>query len=161
MTLLLTASDVVALLDYDTCIAAVEDAFRQKAPAAGMLGTHVEGGGFHVKAAVIGNRYVAKINANFPGNPASNGLPTVQGVLALFDATDGQILAVMDSMEITTIRTAAASAVAAKYLARKDSRTMTIIGFGNQGRSHLQAVKRVRDIDSVFSFDVGQDFTMG
>ena len=45
--------------------------------------------------------YAAKINANFPANPVARGLPTIQGVLALFDATNGMLLALMDSMEIT------------------------------------------------------------
>jgi len=54
------------------------------------------------------------LNANFPGNPSAHGLPTIQGVVGLFDATNGRLLALLDSMEITTLRTAAATAVAAK-----------------------------------------------
>ena len=57
------------------------------------------------------------MNANFPGNPDRHGLPTIQGVIALFDAADGRLLALLDSIEITSLRTAAATAVAAKYLA--------------------------------------------
>lgn len=54
-----------------------------------------------------------KINANFPGNP-QKGLPTIQGLVALYDGDNGQPLAVMDSIEVTALRTAAATAVAAK-----------------------------------------------
>jgi ornithine cyclodeaminase/alanine dehydrogenase-like protein (mu-crystallin family) len=125
-TLLLTRADVRALLDLDACIDAVEAAFRAHADGAslslGVLGTHVPGGGFHVKTAGLMSSarspsgrayYAAKVNANFPANPAQRGLPTIQGVIALHDAEDGRLLALLDSMEITTLRTAAATAVAA------------------------------------------------
>jgi alanine dehydrogenase len=160
-TLVLTRSDVAALLDYESCITAVEDAFRAFAAgdvlAPGAIGTHVSGGGFHVKTAGLKSPrgfYATKTNGNFPENPVTTGLPTIQGVISLHDANDGRLLAVMDSMEITTIRTSAASAVAAKYLSREDSRSALIIGCGNQGRSHLRALLRVRGMDRVTAFDM-------
>lgn len=157
MTLVLTRSDVKRLLDYDSCIDAVEAAFRSSAVIpASVMGTHVDGGGFHVKAAGLDRVYAVKTNANFPGNPSARGLPTIQGVLSLHDAVDGRLLALMDSIEITSIRTAAATAVAARHLARKDSKTVTIIGCGIQGRSQLRALRRVRPIERVFAFDVNQ-----
>ena len=92
-TLLLTRRDVVALLPLPSCIAAVEDAFRRHglgtAPPPGILGLPAEGGGFHIKAGRLDGWFAAKLNANFPGNPARNGLPTVQGVIALFAAGTG------------------------------------------------------------------------
>jgi alanine dehydrogenase len=159
-SLLLSRADIRALLDMDSCIAAVEAAFQAAADSAtlppGALGTHATEGGFHVKAAGLTRGrayYAAKINANFPGNPARHGLPTVQGVVALHDANNGVLLALMDSMEITTLRTAAATAVAAKYLARTDARTVAILGCGVQGRSHLRALARVRPIELVYAWD--------
>src|SRR5438045_2844083 len=119
-TLLLSRSTIHRLLPLPDCIDAVERAFIAQAEArtmpAGVLGTHVANGGFHVKTCgLLGDRpyYVAKINANFPGNP-SRGKPTIQGVLALYDATDGTVLALMDSAEVTRIRTGAATGVVAK-----------------------------------------------
>src|SRR5687767_5369566 len=107
-TLVLTRSDVARLLGVDDCIDAVERAFRMHAGgmtlAPGILGTHVEGGGFHVKTAgLLAERrvFATKVNANFPGNPARNGLPTIQGVIALFDADDGRLFALLDSIEVT------------------------------------------------------------
>jgi ornithine cyclodeaminase/alanine dehydrogenase-like protein (mu-crystallin family) len=106
-TRVLTRRDVRDLLDMDACIAAVDDAFRAHADGAtlppGVIGTHVPNGGFHVKTAGLrdarGRAYFAmKINANFPGNPARRGLPTIQGVISLHDATDGSLLALLDSM---------------------------------------------------------------
>ena len=155
MTLLLTRSDVAALLDLDTCIAAVEEAFRlhgEGGADTGVLGIHVPQGGFHIKAGVLRLRrpyFAAKTNANFPNNPAAHGLPTIQGVIVLADAEVGTPLALLDSMEITTLRTGAATAVAAKYLARPDARSAAIIGCGNQGRVQLRALSRVRPLASV------------
>src|SRR3954465_6921019 len=113
-TLLLTRRDVTALLSQDDCIGAVERAFRMRGEGRtsppGVLGLHVEGGGFHVKAAVLeaGRAYfAAKLNANFPGNRRFD-LPTIQGVIALCDASTGVLLALIDSIEITVLRTAAA-----------------------------------------------------
>jgi alanine dehydrogenase len=125
-----------------------------------VLGTHVVDGGFHVKTAgLVGSAgarayFAAKINANFPGNPARHGLPTIQGAITLHDAADGVLLAVLDSMEITTLRTAAATAVAARALARADARVLTVLGCGIQGRSQLLAMSRVRSLERVFAWDL-------
>jgi len=159
-TLFLSRADVAGLLGIDECIAAVEAAFRAQAEGrvipAGVLGSHVEGGGFHVKVAglELDRRYfAAKINANFPGNPDRFGLPTIQGVIALFDAERGFPLALLDSVEITGIRTAAATAVAAKYLARADADSATIVGCGVQGRWQLRALSRLRTLRTVLAVD--------
>lgn len=159
MTLLLTRGDVAALLTLDECIAAVEQAFALQAEGKvlgpGVLGLNVPRGGFHVKAAglPLGRFYVAaKLNANFPDNPAQ-GLPTIQGVVVLSDGETGQPLALMDSMEITALRTGAATAVAARYLARPDARVATIVGCGRQGRIQLAALASVRKLERVYAVD--------
>lgn len=163
-TLILSRCDVQALLDLPSCIDAIESALRLQAAGAalgpGVLGTHVEGGGFHVKAAgLMGQRprYAAKINANFPENRRVCDLPTIQGVIALFDAANGSLLAILDSIEITRLRTAAASAIAAKHLAPAHPRILTIVGCGTQGRAHLLSMASVRAFDRVFAFDVDRE----
>jgi alanine dehydrogenase len=166
MTLILGRSDVRQLLDLPTCIEAVEDALRQHAAGGSIppqvLGARVPGGTFHVKAAGLSSRvlagaghamFAAKVNANFPGNPAARGLPTIQGVLSLFDAEDGRLLALIDTMEITSIRTAAATAVAAKHLARPDAGEMTICGCGEQAANQTRALDSVRSLRRVMAFD--------
>lgn len=160
MTLILTGEEIAALLPMSECIAAVERLFvahaRGELKTPSVLGVPVKGGGFHVKAAAaeIDRRYfAAKVNANFPGNGARSGLPTIQGILLLFDAEDGSPLAVMDSAEITAIRTAAATAVAAKYLARPDASAVTVCGCGAQSRSQLLAIMEVRQVARVFAYD--------
>ncbi len=155
--LLLTGADVARLLPMAGCIAAVERAFQAlaegRAPPPGVLGTHVEGGGFHIKTAVLDGYYAAKINGNFPGNPAWSGLPTIQGVAILADARDGRPLAIMDSIELTARRTGAATALAARHLARADARVAAIVGCGRQAMSQVEALKAVRPLARIQAFD--------
>jgi alanine dehydrogenase len=81
-------------------------------------------------------------------------LPTVIGTIILNDPRTGVPIAILDGTYITAMRTGAAGAVAAKYLSREDSSTITIVGTGVQGRSQLLALCEVRDIRRVFAFDV-------
>jgi ornithine cyclodeaminase/alanine dehydrogenase-like protein (mu-crystallin family) len=159
--LFLDRQDVIALLPMEECMAAVERAFAahatRKLPAApGVLRTHVGDGGFHVKAAAMGSApgfYAAKINANFPANPVRHAMPTIQGMIGLFDTANGRPLALLDSIEITTLRTAAASAIAARLLALPDAATLLVCGCGNQGRAHLRALLKVRSLRRVLACD--------
>ena len=157
MTLILTAADVAELLTWDDCIDAVERAFRAhgagKLHAPGVSSAHLGRGAVHIKTAAFVGYFAAKANANFPGNAP---LPTIQGVLLLFDESNGIPLAVMDSIEITARRTAAATAVAAKYLARNGN-CVEIYGCGRQGYAQLEALSRVFNIESVIAHDVDQD----
>jgi len=163
-TLLLRRSDVEELLNLDECVAAVERIFRSlgqgRIPTPGILGVKALGGGLHVKAGLLPgdrNYVVAKLNANFPGNNARFGLPTIQGVIVLFDAENGVPLAIIDSIDITIKRTAATSAVAAKYLAQKVSSAATICGCGQQGRAHLRALLLVLPLTKIYAFDVDEN----
>jgi ornithine cyclodeaminase/alanine dehydrogenase-like protein (mu-crystallin family) len=160
-TRILRRSEVAQLLTLPDCITAVESAFRLlgegKVALPGILGMHVGEGGFHIKAAVMdaGRAYfAAKSNANFPDNPRLRGLPAIQGTVSLCDASNGYPLALMDSIEITILRTAAATAVAARHLARADSAAITICGCGNQGRAQLRALRHVLPrLQRAYAFD--------
>jgi len=158
--LVLSRSDIVRLMAYEDYVVAVEAAFvaaekgRAVAPPAAAL--HVPDGSFHAKgAALLGEGAVTaiKINGNFPGNPAANGLPTVQGVIYLADGQNGRPLAVMDSIEVTINRTAAATTLAARHLARPDSRIVTICGAGVQGRIQLIAIAAEARLERVHIWD--------
>ena len=156
----LDSTAVRGLLSIQECIAVVERAFRLhgegKTPQPGVLGIHAEHGTFHIKAGTLdlGRPYfAAKTNANFPGNLERYGLPTIQGVIALFDADRGTPVAILDSIEITSLRTGAATAVAARYLARADAAVATICGCGVQGRTQLAAVAVVRTLTRAHAVD--------
>jgi len=162
--LVLSRADIVRLMDYADYVDAVEAAFRSAvegqavAPPASAL--HVPSGSFHAKgAALLGDdaKVAIKINGNFPGNPASNGLPTVQGVIYLADGANGRPLAVMDSIEVTINRTAAATTLAARHLARADSRVATICGAGVQGRIQLVAIAAAAKLERIHVWDTNQD----
>ena len=158
--LILSRTDIARLMDYGDYVDAVEAAFRAAvegravAPPASAL--HVPDGSFHAKgAALLGEevKVAIKINGNFPGNPAANGLPTVQGVIYLADGADGRPLAVMDSIEVTINRTGAATTLAARHLARAESRVATICGAGVQGRIQLTAIAAAIRLERVHVWD--------
>ena len=162
-TLLLTGRDVAALLTIEECITAVELAFKMhgegKTSPPGILGVHARNGGFHIKAGLLDldrSYFAAKCNANFPENSKRFGLPTIQGIVVLCDAENGYPLAVMDSIELTIQRTGASTGVAAKYLAKPDSKVATIIGCGNQGRISLRALTQVLPIERAWAYDRDQ-----
>jgi ornithine cyclodeaminase/alanine dehydrogenase-like protein (mu-crystallin family) len=159
-TLLLGQADIARLMVLCDYIDAVEQAFARL--AAGRMSVpdvvHIPApqGAVHVKsAAFIGDpSYVAvKVNANFPQNPRVNSLPTIQGAMVLCDGKNGSLLAILDSGEVTAMRTGAATAVAARYLARADSTVATIIGCGIQGRVQLLSLIEVLPLKMVFAFD--------
>jgi ornithine cyclodeaminase/alanine dehydrogenase len=104
----------------------------------------------HLKAAGI------KWVSGNPGNQAK-GLPYISGLLILNDPETGIPLAVMDATWITGKRTGAASAVAAKYLARKDSSSLGVIACGVQGRSHLEAFAHLFPLQKVRAYDIRPD----
>ncbi|MFI6334007.1 ornithine cyclodeaminase family protein [Streptomyces sp. NPDC050535] len=91
---------------------------------------------------------VAKIGSVNPRNAAA-GLPTVHAVINVLDPVTGQPVAVMDGTAVTTLRTAAASAVAFDALATADSTELGVLGSGTQALAHVRAVARVREVRSV------------
>jgi ornithine cyclodeaminase/alanine dehydrogenase-like protein (mu-crystallin family) len=158
---ILSRRQVLELLSLRDCIAAVETAFRLHAEGRtlgpGVLGVPAgHRGGFHIKAAgLLGPRgyFAAKTNANFPDNPERLGLPTIRGTVMLADADTGEPLAMMDSASVTALRTGAATAVAAKYLARPGSRAATVVGCGAQGEIQLAAIAAVLPLEQVWVLD--------
>src|SRR5919197_387105 len=150
--------DRIALRD---CIDAVEQVFRLHAEGRtlrpGVLAVPGTDVGFHIKAAGLGGErpyFAAKTNANFPDNPRRFGLPAIQGTVVLADARNGEALAVMDSGSVTALRTGAATAVAAKFLARRDTRAATIVGAGVQGEMQLAALAAVLPLERAWLFDL-------
>ena len=159
---ILGARDVARHLTIRDCIDAiaatlcVPDDEKSLGPAS--TGFTLPHGSMHAKLAGIedeGRLFVAmKANVNLPGNPQRRGRPTIQGALILFDADNGQPLAIMDSIVLTSLRTAAVAALAAEHLALPDSRTITIVGCGEQGEAQLRAMAAVRPIGQGFAIDI-------
>jgi ornithine cyclodeaminase/alanine dehydrogenase len=100
----------------------------------------------------IGMKWVS----GYPAN-AAKGLPYISGLLILNDDDTGLPLAVMDCTWITGMRTGAATALAARYLARPESRAVGILGCGVQGRTNLAALAELYPITRVTAYDTIQD----
>jgi ornithine cyclodeaminase len=93
---------------------------------------------------VMGIKVITVFHAN-----SESGLPSHQGIVMLFDAKHGQPLMLFDALEITAIRTPAASAVATKLLSRENSSTLAIIGSGEQAKRHIEAILLVRNLKQI------------
>ena len=155
----LSAVDVYRYLPVADCIDVLERAFSSAEGVQSFVGGVVAPAGtFHIKAALAewgtGQYFAAKLNANFPRNRERDGLPTIQGLLLLSSASDGRPLAIMDSASLTVVRTAAATAVVARYAALPAARRCAIIGCGAQALAQLEALRAVRPIEFVRAFDV-------
>jgi alanine dehydrogenase len=161
-TLILGARDVTRFLAIRECIDAIagalraHEAGRSRGPAS--TGFTLPNGSVHAKLAAIENDgrllVAVKANVNLPGNPNRYGRPTIQGALMLLDGDDGRPLAIMDSIALTSLRTAAVAALAAEHLALADAGTITIVGCGEQGEAQLRAMAAVRPLRAGFALDV-------
>ncbi|MBO1299109.1 MULTISPECIES: ornithine cyclodeaminase family protein [unclassified Enterococcus] len=112
---------------------------------------------FAMMPAYLGkNRYFgSKIITAFPNNHKQN-LPSHLGEVLLFDSKNGQPVAMVNANAVTWIRTAAVSALATKFLAKKSANALTLIGAGQQAASHLAAITCVRAIQRVFVYDLDE-----
>jgi len=147
---------IASLLPMDECIEVMQKMFSSLAAGeclqplrnimrlpdgSGVLGMMP---GHAAKLGVMGIKVISVFHAN-----KEAGFPSHQGIVMLFDAKNGQPLMLFDALEITAIRTAAASAVATKLLSRKDSSTLAIIGSGEQAKRHIEAMLLVRNIQQI------------
>ena len=156
MSLLLTASEVMQVLDMDLALAAVTEAFRAHGEGRVNLPPKVHlalpGGSFK---AMFGEIFLpadhvcgVKWNSNFPENPRHGGL-TIKGKLLLNDPETGLELADMDATRITNFRTGAAGGLAVQHLARPEATRLGLVGAGEQARTQVAAILKVRSIDAV------------
>jgi ornithine cyclodeaminase/alanine dehydrogenase len=141
-------------------VAIVEDVFREKGAGRAQMppkiDLHPAGDGFiHAMPGFLPARAAAGMKwiSGFPAN-RERGLPYISGLIVLNDPETGLPVAVMDATWITAMRTGAATAVAAKYLARRDSCSAGIVACGVQGRSNLEALTCVFDLERVIAFDM-------
>jgi len=165
--LYLSREDVERLLDVDAMLDALGKALIAfsagitmvpprvgiRVPDLGIMGT--------MPGYVPGVALEVKLVSVFPGNH-EHALPSHQGLIALFDESNGTPLAIMDGTYITAIRTGGTAAVSARALARKDAKVLAILGAGVQGASHLETLPRVRDFDEIriASRDAGKAATL-
>jgi ornithine cyclodeaminase/alanine dehydrogenase-like protein (mu-crystallin family) len=138
------AGDVARLAPYLELVDALERAHRQPAAVVERIVYGPDGGAekfLALPAWQPGEAIGVKLVTVFPDNPSSNGLPSVQAVVVLFDGTNGTPLALIDGTELTYRKTAADSALGSRLLSRPDARTLLMVGAGGLA-SHLIAAHR-------------------
>jgi ornithine cyclodeaminase/alanine dehydrogenase-like protein (mu-crystallin family) len=162
--LYLSKADVEAIdVPMERIIAALEAMFREKGEGRVEMppkpGIHPRPDSFiHAMPAYLPNLKSAGMKwvGGFPEN-IRKGLPYISGLIILNDPETGIPLSVMDCTWITAKRTGAATAVAAKYLARPDSKTVGMLGCGVQGRSNLEALKVLFPVQRVMAYDTDRE----
>ena len=87
----------------------------------------------------------------------SRPLPSIMGTISLLDSSSGEFLAIMEGSYITSLRTGAQAAVGAKYLAKKNSRILGIIGAGVQNRFTVQAISKIFELEKILIFDINKE----
>lgn len=146
--LLLAEREVAPLLSISEVMEAVETAFKEKAlgrtqmPAKSYLFYGKYNGDLRTMPAYLEKLDVSavKVVNVHPDNPKKHKLPTVMATMILIDPKTGAPLAIMGGNNITALRTGAAGGVAAKYLARKESKVVGFVGAGTQARTQLMAL---------------------
>ncbi|TQV83922.1 ornithine cyclodeaminase family protein [Denitrobaculum tricleocarpae] len=150
----LSETDVMQRLDHEALLDGLADGFRAVArgeiQAPGRPEIRVPGKGFLLAMSAWreGSSMMVKTVCVFEENLQRN-LPNHLAMINLFDPITGQPLCVMDGTYITGIRTAAAAALSVRELSRRDSKVVTVVGAGVQGREHLSLLPLVRDFDEI------------
>lgn len=153
-TLIVNRRECEQVLDYKSLIASMEDVFQ--AMSEGKVKNiqrtmipHDSGCALAIMpASVLSEHITGGKVIIFPGKEAAKN-KTQQGIVPLFDTETGALKAIVDAELITVNRTAASSAAATNYLARKDATVLAVLGGGKQGRAHALAVSAIRDIKKV------------
>lgn len=147
--------EVAQRLTYEKCIPIVREAMIafSRGETRQLLRSIIplaDGRMFGLMPGAMGEHAVfgAKLISVFPDNFA-RGMQSHQGLVILFDPESGAPVCAAHAGEITAIRTAAASAVATDALARKDSRRLTLLGYGEQAATHARAISKVRQLESI------------
>lgn len=141
------------------CVAAIRDAFIQlsggeiTAPQRLVMPTNPDDGLLLLMPAFAANKQQSTVKlVRITNSNSARNLPYIQATVMLFDATTGQLLAIMDGETITAMRTGAASGAATDAMARKAAKTLAIFGTGAQAESQLDGVCAVRSIEKMLVF---------
>jgi ornithine cyclodeaminase/alanine dehydrogenase-like protein (mu-crystallin family) len=156
----LSADDIKKALSMSQAIDAMRDAFIQLSNKKASvplrtpidLDEHEAGALFMPVYLPSTNKFGLKVVSIHKNNP-DRGLPMIHALVMVFDSEDGKPLAVIDGEYLTALRTGAASGLATKLLARENSRVAAVFGAGAQGRTQLEAICHVRNIEHVYIFD--------
>jgi L-lysine cyclodeaminase len=140
-----------AFLDYSTkrVEIPVRSGFSYEAPRPGLVEW--------MPCYFRGEDVTIKVVGYHPGNPVRASLPTILSTLSAYDSQNGHLKYVLDATLITALRTGATSAIASKYLASEEAKTLGLIGTGMQAVTQLHAISRVRDVKRVLIYDINPE----
>jgi alanine dehydrogenase len=168
-TLLITQEQVKSLLDMPSAIGIVEEVYRSHGEGKVVMPPKITldlgedqpwppyKGYMNAMPAYLGMADIAGIK--WAGGFQENfkiGLPFITGMILLINPKNGVFISIMDGVHITALRTGAASAICAKYLARKQSSVIGIIGAGVQGRMHLRALNHLFNLEEARVMDINE-----
>lgn len=165
-TLLLKKDEVRRLIGMTEVIGAVEEAYKafnsDQVEQPDYLGMHLPSprGEIDFKLGYYKANEVISMKASSGGfidNPTAHGVPSGMGTILLFDARSCALICIMDGSLITGLRTGASGAVSVKTLARKNARTITSIGTGNQARMQIRAINAIMKIEEIQAWDSNPD----
>jgi ornithine cyclodeaminase/alanine dehydrogenase-like protein (mu-crystallin family) len=164
-TLILTQSQIEEVVGFQDILDRVEDVFRMHENSKEKINqplktTMYYSGGKHritslpctIEGEIAGIKWVSNNSEN-----RKNNLPTIAALIILNDLSTTLPLAIMDGTKLTAMRTGGFAAIGAKYLAKKDSDRMAVIGCGVEGRSHLEAMTNLFDINEVKIYDIVEE----
>ena len=161
MTLILNRNEVASVLKMNDCMNVVEAAFSELSEGTAVLPlrtaiTPPDGLSLYMPAYLKKMGALAcKVVTVYKNNPSKHNLPTTIGKVLLQDPETGNVICIMDGGYLTAVRTGAASGVATKYLARKDSgQTAGIFGAGVQAKMQLWAVAEAVKLSKAFVYDL-------
>lgn len=155
MTLVISRADLPHALKVENCIHAVAAAHAQMArgevalPVRSYLQLPDDRGRVAIMPAVLSGASVMGMKIRSTIVDPDSGAASVGGFVVLQDLRNGEVLAIMDATYVTNLRTAAASALATKLMARPDSEVLGVLGAGVQARAHIDALRSVLPIKEV------------
>ncbi|MDY6958385.1 MAG: alanine dehydrogenase [Halobacteriota archaeon] len=159
-TLVLSTDDVKRCADIGAVLKACEFAFGEYGEGRAIMPPkeyiNLPKGDFRAMPSFINGAVGLKWVCVYPDNPTKKNLPTVMGVVILCDPDTGYPISVMDGTLITQLRTGASAGVASKYLARKDSKSIGLVGCGAQAHTQLKAILENFDLDIIKIFDISE-----
>lgn len=164
MPLLLNRNDVISVLQMKDCIDVVEKAFAELSNGTAVLPLRInitppDGLSLYMPAYLKEMGALAcKVVTVYKNNPSKHNMPTTIGKVLVQDPETGDVVCIMDGGYLTAVRTGAASAVATKYMARKDANQVVgIYGTGVQAKMQLWAVSEVVGISKVLVYDINTE----
>jgi len=163
-TLILSNKEIKKLITVKESLPLVKNAFIKKInkktqmPPKSYLVFDKYRGDIRTMPSYIEGEKIAVVKiVNSHDNNSKKNLPTVIGTIILIDVKTGFPLSIMDGNIITSLRTAAASAIATKYLAKKNAKTLGLIGAGIQANSHIEALTENMKIEKISVYDIDQN----